>query len=508
MKIALLYPNQLFDKVEFGDVDVVILHEDTVYFGDKTRNLKFNMLKLIFQRASMRYYADWLQNRGYRLDYQDWQPDAKAIYRYIHKTYGACHLVTIDPVDVLVEKRLRQACRQYHFQLTTIDNPAFLLTNHDIAEYVASRRGGGDKFYQYHFYIWHRKHAEILMHHDKPLGGKWSFDKYNRANIPGRNFADFADKHEVADVKLYHNDYYTEAKTYCEHRFQNWYPDVYRPESINLYPVTHSDAKRHFRHFLQTRFEFYADYQDAIDFRENFMFHSVISPQLNNGLLRPKWVLDEILKWYAANKSQSKNLRNVEAYVRQLNWREYSRLLYREIRTEMMTANYYDNDRYFTPSWYLGTTGIIPVDLAIKQAFQYGYLHHIVRLMIMANFMNLVGIHPDDAYRWFMEFSLDSYDWVMINNVYSMGFQADGGLTTTKPYVSSSAYVTKMSNIARDGDWDTIWDSLYYAYLHRQRRKLHHRALIYLSHLRRLPRKRLDQCLRRANRFIADYTNH
>jgi deoxyribodipyrimidine photolyase-like uncharacterized protein len=99
-------------------------------------------------------------------------------------------------------------------------------------------------------------------------------------------------------------------------------------------------------------------------------------------------------------------------------------------------------------SWYSATTGIKPVDDAVRMALDDGYIHHILRLMVVGNFMNLVGIHPDDVYKWFMEFSLDSYDWVMVGNVYSMALWADGGLTMRKPYISGDGYIMKMGNFS------------------------------------------------------------
>jgi deoxyribodipyrimidine photolyase-related protein len=137
----------------------------------------------------------------------------------------------------------------------------------------------------------------------------------------------------------------------------------------------------------------------------------------------------------------------------------------------MTKPNVFGNNRKLSKSLYNGTTGIQPVDDAIRDAFKYGYLHHIQRLMILSNFFNLINLDPDESYKWFMEFSLDSYDWVMIQNVYSMGMWADGGLTMRKPYISTGVYVLKMSNYKKPSkkeieetgfDWLDIWKSLFY----------------------------------------------
>jgi deoxyribodipyrimidine photolyase-related protein len=306
----------------------------------------------------------------------------------------------------------------------------------------------------------------------KPLGGKYSYDKYNRQSLPSEM---------IGFAKKYNNQFYDEAISYCEATFANYYPQNYCPDNVKYYPITHKDSKAHYQQFLSKKLKHFGDYQDAIhfklDFTEMTLFHSVISMQLNIGLITPRYVLDEILK-----RQKKDMLHSVEGFVRQLNWREYSRLLYRYAYNKMIHKNYFANHHHLTKAWYDGNLGIKPVDTCIKFAFQYGYLHHILRLMVMCNFMNLMSIHPDDVYKWFMEFSLDSYDWVMISNVYSMGMYGDSGMTTSKVYISSSKYILRMSDAKKDGYWEVIWDILYHYFIYRNYDKFAGRSKIYLSH--------------------------
>jgi deoxyribodipyrimidine photolyase-related protein len=207
-----------------------------------------------------------------------------------------------------------------------------------------------------------------------------------------------------------------------------------------------------------------------------------MSPPLNNGLITPAVILRMVMRAYdkeTSNKVRISILPTIEGYIRQLNWREYSRMLYICAYKEMR-GNYFGNSRRLSKEWYEAKTGIEPVDAAITCAFKYGYLHHIVRLMVICNFMNLCGVRPYDAYCWFMEFSLDSYDWVMINNVYSMGMFADGGLTTTKAYISGGNYIKNMSDITV-GDWAKKWTILYYYFIYRNYALLDGRSTIYKS---------------------------
>lgn len=509
--IAIVFPNQLFEKkylpYDPSHINHFIIVEDPIYFSDKERKLKFNLLKLIYQRASMKYYEKYLSKLKYKVTYLNWQESPKYWLNYVKKNFGNdITLHIIDPVDRLLESRIKQFSGSINIEM--YETPAFLSNNQDLEDYVSGLKRGPRKFFQYNFYIWQRKRLDILLKDGKPVGGKYSYDKYNRQSIPGKNFDEFIDKEKIKlPEKTYNNKFYDEAIKYCQKIFKNYYSDNYVPENIHLYPITHIDAMNHFKLFLKYKLQYFGDYQDAIDFSNPYMFHSIISPQLNNGLVVPEWILGKVLQYYEKNKKKDKKLLyDTEGYIRQLNWREYSRLLYRYAYNQMI-GNYFGNNRKMNTNWYTGDTGIEPIDLSIKQAFQYGYLHHIIRLMIMCNFVNLCAIHPFAVYKWFMEFSLDSYDWVMINNVYSMGLYADGGLTTTKPYISSSNYILSQTNIKSDGNWNEIWNTLYYYFIYRNGKKLTGRGKIYLSHWRKKSKKEQQEIIKNGKKYIKQLTN-
>jgi deoxyribodipyrimidine photolyase-related protein len=216
--------------------------------------------------------------------------------------------------------------------------------------------------------------------------------------------------------------------------------------------------------FFQERFSLFGDYEDAISREHPFLYHSLLTPMLNIGLLSPTSVLE-----CALQQSERVPLNALEGFVRQvLGWREYMRLVYRKLGGEQRTRNYWQHERELPKSFYDGTTGIEPVDCVIRRVLRYGYCHHIERLMILGNFMLLCEIHPDAIYRWFMELFVDAYDWVMVPNVYGMSQHADGGRITTKPYLSGSSYVLKMSDFQR-GSWCEIWDALYWRFISKHR---------------------------------------
>jgi deoxyribodipyrimidine photolyase-related protein len=157
----------------------------------------------------------------------------------------------------------------------------------------------------------------------------------------------------------------------------------------------------------------------------------------------------------------------LEGFIRQvIGWREFIRLVYLTHGREQRTRNFWGLTRGIPTAFYNGTTGIEPVDTVIRRVLRTGYCHHIERLMILGNFLLLCDITPNAVYQWFMELFIDAYDWVMVPNVYGMSQHADGGLMTTKPYISGSSYVLKMSDFKR-GPWCAVWDALYWRFIDR-----------------------------------------
>ena len=168
------------------------------------------------------------------------------------------------------------------------------------------------------------------------------------------------------------------------------------------------------------------------------------------------------------------------------------------------TTNFWQfEDRPIPRSFYEGTTGITPIDITIKRVLAHGYCHHIERLMILGNFMLLCGFHPDRVYDWFMELFVDAYDWVMVPNVYGMSQFADGGLFTTKPYISGSNYVLKMSDY-RKGDWCATWDGLFWSFIkqHETFFRSQHRLGMMVRQLEKMDGAKLNAHLENAEGFL------
>jgi deoxyribodipyrimidine photolyase-related protein len=221
---------------------------------------------------------------------------------------------------------------------------------------------------------------------------------------------------------------------------------------------------------------------------------------LNIGLLSPQDIIDRAMAY-----ADRVPLNSLEGFVRQvIGWREFVRAIYRTRGVQQRTTNYWNHERKIPSSFYDGSTGIEPVDVVIRRVLELGYCHHIERLMILGNFMLLCDFDPDEVYRWFMELFIDAYDWVMVPNVYGMSQHADGGLMTTKPYISGSSYVLRMSSFKK-GPWCEIWDALYWRFMNKHRSFFagNARMGVMVSQLDKMGSK-LDKHLAVAEKFLKE----
>lgn len=456
----LIFPIHLFNvsilKKCLAQVDTsskfkFILLEDPCYFGFREERMNFNKLKLLMHRASMKYYEDLLMKPKTRkllgFDYDVVYVDFETIHSKGYASIRDCDkLAYFDVVDFFLENKLDKALKGV--EVVVVDSPAFIDTRNDL-ELYHSKINKHKSFFHDSFYKWQKSKLGVLT-------DVASLDKLNRDKLGA----------DVDIPPLYKNDSSTkwikEADKYVERVFSE-HGSGSVANGLKV-PITHKTTISWVRAFCRERLKNFGKYEDAIDASRNFLFHSVISPMLNIGLITPQETLMIVVDYYHKHQKEIA-LANYEGFVRQLiGWREYQRYIYRYAYEKMTTSNHFNNRRTLAKSWYDGTTGIEPVDVAIKQAFSDGYIHHILRLMVIGNVMNLCGIAPASAYKWFMEFAIDSYDWVMVGNVYSMAFWADGGLTMRKPYISGDNYIMKMSNFKK-GKWNEIWNAVFYHFV-------------------------------------------
>ena len=337
---------------------------------------------------------------------------------------------------------------------TEHNSPSFLNTKEDLASFFRSDK---KKYHQTTFYIDQRKKRNILIESDgKPTGGAWTFDTENRKKYPAKKTAPFV---QFPDIDLY----YIEAKKYVETHFSKHLGSL---TDSPLYPINFKITKAWLDQFFKERFNDFGIYEDAIVADNSILNHSVLTPMLNVGLISPKEIIDACLLYAKENKVP---INSTEGFVRQIiGWREFIRGVYITRGSEERTTNFWKFKKKIPASFYTGTTGIPPIDITIKKVLETGYCHHIERLMVLGNFMLLCEFDPDEVYRWFMELFIDSYDWVMVTNVYGMSQFADGGLMASKPYISGSNYLMKMSNYKK-GEWQAVWDGLFWRFMNSHR---------------------------------------
>lgn len=487
---------ELYKNVDMVNYINIHLVEEPYYF---TR-LNFHKAKLIMHRASLRYYADYIietMDEIKRHILQEYKVDITNInimVNYVEfdsiRDIYQYNAVMFDPIDYEVRKRYNNNYKE---------TPAFLTSREELCNYIHTR----EKNYSHDtaFYRWQRRRLDIMMNGDEPIGGEWTYDELNR-----EPFED--DMDDIHKFRSNTQSYVKNARIYINTHFAN------NPGDDKLYfPVTHEQAKYNLQIFLDKKIKDFGPYQDATHPDILWGFHSQLSSSLNNGLITPRYVLDNIMEYFNHYyKGNISLLQSTEGFIRQLiGWREYCRMIYIDYEQNGILddiinnkhINYFGFDNKLSMKWWTAETGIIYIDYLIEKAMDYCYLNHIERLMYIANFMLLCEIDPMEVYEWFITIvSIDAYDWVMVTNIFGMGTYADGGIMMKRPYYSSSSYVSKMSGI-KDDNSDKIWNALYYNFIGNNKDKLtDYRSRQWLGNYDKKSKKEKKEIKKIAEKFI------
>lgn len=457
MSTLIILPTTLFQlsKKEVNNVDHVVLIEHPYYF---TR-LNFHKQKLVLHRASMQFYKSYIKLRfknNVKVDYIECNDyETSILKKYSNK-------IMFDPVDIPVKK-------EFEDHDTELKNKrAFLFSKSDLQSFHTDNENK-KRIMHKNFYTWSlSKLPKLQKYIDK------SYDDENRKV--------YKDKRRIFKIQHNTSENVKEAISYVQNRFSNNYGTM----NTFIYPTTHKEATKWFSKFLNYRLIHYGDYQDSINEEDPFLFHSVLSSSLNIGLLNIEYVIDNALKYYSKHTNKIK-INNFEGFIRQLiGWREYMKYVYEYYYDDLISSNYLKNTIKLNNSWYDGTTKLLPVNNVIKQTLKYGYMNHIQRLMIILNAMTLYEISPKDIYIWFTEMSIDSYDWVMVSNVYAMGFANDKFMS--RPYISSSNYVTKMMGYTsgqkanhENKMWIKDWNDLYRKFICKKKKQNVKKVAFYVN---------------------------
>lgn len=446
MDATVIYPHQLFPITEHP----ALAANQVVYLVEEPLLLTHNPIhraKLILHRLTMLSYKTALEKAGFSVHYIELNehPTTQDVFKTLVAD-GVATLHICDTTDDYLERAIARACTTHGFTRTWYESPLFLLPKAEAVErFQKSRR------HMANFYKKLRQDTGILMDNEEPVGGQWSFDAENRQKLPKGHTL-------PPDITPYEATPEYEAAV----AWSNTVTAEMYGEPAWYLPVTHAEAETFFTAFLHERFAHFGPYEDAITTTHTRLYHSLLSPLLNIGLLTPSYIVKETL---AFAKKHTTPIASAEGFIRQIiGWREFIRASYECDGRTMRQQNFFNHTDTLSDHWWQGTTGITPLDQTITRALRFGYTHHIERLMVAGNLMLLARTHPDEAYRWFMGMYIDAYDWVMVPNVYGMSQFADGGSFATKPYISGASYIKKMSDYPR-GDWEDQWTGLYWNFI-------------------------------------------
>lgn len=449
-----VFPHQLFymevPRAAKSFQEVWIVEEPIFFFDSKFRPIKPNKVKLAYMVASMHAFHDHLKKKHPNVRYIPYDDVPKHLNP--QSTFTCFH-----PYDMDLLKKYPKAQ-----VLDQGGSPYFLMHKTQLDEFHA-QQGRNKRMSHAAFYAFVKNKLDVLRKVK-------SQDVDNRKPLPESLVPDM--------IREQHNsDYYKVAKAYVEEHpvFKHHLGSV---QHVTLYPITPKACIDSLHTFCKTRLKHFGPYQDAIHQGQPTLYHSVLSAAINVGILTPQQVLQVVMGY-----KTKVPINSLEGYVRQLiGWREWCGYLYMYHYEEMVKSNTFHAKRSLPKSWYTGTTGIKPLDSEIKQAIDYGYAHHIVRLMVFLNLMVLYEIQPNDIYMWFMEVvAIDAFDWVMRPNLQMMSYYWPRA--THKPYISASAYILKMTNYKKETDWCAVWDALFYKFLFKHQRQLKGSAQVYLRNL-------------------------
>ena len=377
--------------------------------------------KLALLLSAMRHYADEWRERGWQVDVTRAATFAEGLRRHAaaHRTERLFTMAAASHAGCAFQERLGKTLG---LPVTVLPNTQFLTGRFNpIPDPQPGRR-----YVMENFYRAMRRWFGVLMDGDEPAGGRWNFDAENRRPLP-------------RDLPLPEDDTFApDAIT------RDALAEARGPHPWPGYATTRAEALAVLGRFLVERLPHFGAYEDAMTRRSHSLFHSMLSPYLNLGLLEPLEVARAAETEYRAGRAP---INSVEGFVRQIiGWREFMYWQYRRQGPAMAAQNAWNATRPLPAFFWTGETDMACLRHALGRALATGYNHHIERLMLLSNFLMLAGVDPAAANEWFLSVYIDAYDWVMPPNVIGMGLNADDGLTATKPYIASANYINKMSD--------------------------------------------------------------
>jgi deoxyribodipyrimidine photolyase-related protein len=448
----------------------------------------YHKKKAVLLKSAMRHYAERLRQQGYVVDYRHAPNTAEGLRSHVSE-YQPDRIVAMEASEYAGRNWQHTRMKAVlGVSVELVPNTQFL-----VGTFNPYPQSQPDKPYvMEHFYRRMRRHFDVLMDGKQPIGGIWNYDKQNRKPYP---------KDAVAPRHAHFTpDELTEEVIHAV-KTSGAFGQI---EGFDL-AVTHEQAVDALKDFIAHRLSRFGDYEDAMATRDGQLYHSFLSPYLNIGLLEPMQVIRAAEAAYAAGMAP---INSVEGLIRQvLGWREFMYWQYWRQMPGILNANFWDATQSLPEFFWTGDTAMNCMRHILQRVRQDGYVHHIERLMVLANFSTLAGLHPISVNNWFLSTFVDAYEWVMIPNVLGMGLNADGGKTATKPYIASANYIKRMSDYCancpfdyakRTGNDACPFNFLYWNFLIRHEEKLRANprfgpAVLGLRNIDEDERKRIEQ---------------
>jgi len=446
--------------------DTIILMMEV---ADEANHVPHHRTKLVFLFSAMRHFAKDLSEAGWTVDYVELtdrensgsftEEGRRAVKRHDITQIRVCEPSVYRVLELVKswEAMLRIAV------FITFDD-RFIATKDEFAAWAKDRK----QFRMEYFYREMRRKTGLLMDGDKPEGGQWNFDKDNRK--PPKTDMEFPEP-----IAFPPDAITREVIEMVKSRFNT------RIGNLDgfAWAVTRDDALRALEYFLDYGLPRFGDYQDAMVVGESFLFHSLLSPYLNTGLLGPIEICRAVETRYLAGDAP---INAAEGYIRQIiGWREYVRGIYWREMPDYISRNRLKASRALPDFYWTGETDMACLRQSIGQTLEHAYAHHIQRLMITGNFALLIGADPFAVHEWYLSVYIDAFEWVELPNTLGMSQFGDGGLLGSKPYASSGGYINRMSNYCgackydvkkRLGENACPFNALYWHFLDRNKEVL------------------------------------
>ena len=437
----------------------------------ETDYVQHHIQKVVAFFLAMRHFADVLVQKGHKVIYLkiDDIYNTHSLIQNLQNLIQDHHINHFEyllPDEYRLDIQLKDFCSRLEISSKAYDTEHFYTSRNELSDFFKDKK----IFLMESFYRYMRKKHHILMNGNEPIGGKWNYDADNRKKLP--------EKFSVPTPKIVKRNVYELTNVLKTHQVKTI---GHIDEENFIWPVTREENLELLEYFAKNILPFFGTYQDAMTTKSWSVFHSRLSFGINTKLISPQ----EVIKRCIAEWEKSPNeisLSQIEGYIRQIiGWREYMRGIYWAKMPEYKKLNFFNNIRKL-PEWYWNAnTKMNCLHYAIKQSLEFSYAHHIQRLMITGNFALLAGIHPDEVDKWYLGIYIDAIEWVEITNTRGMSQFADGGIVGTKPYVSSAAYIDKMSDYCKTcfydktkktGDRACPFNSLYWNFYNRNRKLL------------------------------------